>query len=69
MHEEAHRCFDASSSIFRGLGLRHEVAQIEEMKRNAEHWIMRSVGVDPEKEKSSVFSDQRILMRSRRLKP
>jgi len=69
MHEEAHRCFDESSSIFRGLGLKHEVAQIEEMRRNSEHWIMRSIGVDPEKEKSSVFSEQRILMRGRRLKP
>jgi len=69
LHEEAHRCFDTSSAIFRGLGLEHEVTQIEELKRNAEHWIMRSVGVNPEKETYSVFSDQRILMRSRRLKP
>ncbi len=61
MHEEAHRCFDASSSIFRGLGLRHEVAQIEEMKRNAEHWIMRSVGVDPEKENPLCFLTREYL--------
>jgi len=69
MHEEAHRCFDASSVIFRGLGLEHEVTQVEELKRNAEHWIMRSGGVDPEKERPSVFSGRIIFMRSKRLKP
>lgn len=69
MHEEAHRCFDASSVIFRGLGLEHEVTQVEELKRNAGHWIMRSVGVDPEKERPSVFSGIIIFMRSKRLKP
>lgn len=55
MHEEAHRCFEMSSAIFHGLGLKDLVAQIEDMKQNAERWIMRSVGVDPEKYTSSVF--------------
>ena len=67
MHEEAHRCFEVSSAIFRGLGLKHEVAQIEEMKRNAEHWIMRSVGVGQEKLTSATSPGRRTL--SKKLKP
>ena len=67
MHEEAHRCFDACGSIFRGLGLKHEAAQIEEMKRNAEHWIMRSVGVDQEKLTSATSTDKTTF--KKKLKP
>jgi tetratricopeptide (TPR) repeat protein len=67
MHEEAHRCLDAGSSIFRGLGLKHEVAQIEEMKRNAEHWIMRSVGVGQEKLTSATSPDKKTF--KKKLKP
>ncbi len=59
MHEEAHRCFDACNSIFRGLGLKHEAAQIEEMKRNTEHWIMRSVGLEWGKGSSPAFPGKR----------
>jgi tetratricopeptide (TPR) repeat protein len=67
MHEEAHRCFEVSSSIFRGLELKHEVAQIEEMKHNAEHWIMRSVGLEWEKWSSHTFPFKK--RRNRKLKP
>ncbi|MBP1734648.1 MAG: hypothetical protein H6Q53_935 [Deltaproteobacteria bacterium] len=67
MHEEAHRCFEVSSSIFRGLGLKHEVARIEEVKRNAERWIMRSVGLEWEKWSSHAFPFKKRL--NRKLKP
>jgi tetratricopeptide (TPR) repeat protein len=67
MHEEAHRCFEVSSSIFRGLGLKHEVAQIEEMKQNAERWIMRSVGVGQGKLTSANSPDKKSL--KKKLKP
>jgi tetratricopeptide (TPR) repeat protein len=67
MHEEAHRCLDAGISIFCGLGLKHEAAQIEEMKRNAERWIMRSIGVDQEKLTSATSTGRRTL--SKKLKP
>lgn len=67
MHEEAHRCFDTCGSIFHGLGLKHEVAQIEEMKRNAERWIMRSVGVGQEKLTSATSPDEKTF--KKKLKP
>ena len=67
MHEEAHRCFEVSSAIFRGLGLNHEVAMIEEMKQNAERWIMRSVGVGQEKLTSATSPGRRTL--NKKLKP
>jgi tetratricopeptide (TPR) repeat protein len=67
MHEEAHRCFGVSSSIFRGLGLKHEMAQIEEMKQNAEHWIMRSVGLGWGKGSSYTFPVKKIP--NKKLKP
>jgi len=67
MHEEAHRCFEVSGSIFRGLGLKHEVAQIEEMKRNAEHWILRNGGYGWGKWTSSTFTGKKTP--NKKLKP
>lgn len=67
MHEEAHRCLEASKAIFYGLGLKDAVAQIEEMMQNAEHWIMRSVGVGQEKLTSATSLGRRTL--SKKLKP
>jgi len=46
MHEEAHRCLEASKAIFYGLGLKDAVVQIEEMIQNAERWILKSLGVE-----------------------
>ena len=65
MHEEAHRCFEVSGSIFRGLGLKHEVAQIEEMKRNAEHWILRNGGYGWGKWTSSTFTGKKTPNKKR----
>jgi tetratricopeptide (TPR) repeat protein len=67
MHEEAHRCFEASKAIFYGLGLKDVVAQIEEMMHNAERWILRSVGLEWGKESFPTFPGNKIS--SKKLKP
>ena len=67
MHEEAHRCFEASSVIFHGLGLKDLAVKIEEMMKNAEHWILRSGGYGWEKWTSSTFTGKKIL--NKKLKP
>jgi tetratricopeptide (TPR) repeat protein len=67
MHEEAHRCFGASSGIFHGLGLKDVVAKIEEMKQNAEHWILRNGGYGWGKWTSSAFPGKKTL--NKKLKP
>jgi tetratricopeptide (TPR) repeat protein len=67
MHEEAHRCFEASSVIFHGLGLKDVVAKIEEMKQNAEHWILRNGGYGWGKWTSFDFLGKKTL--NKKLKP
>jgi tetratricopeptide (TPR) repeat protein len=67
MHEEAHRCFEASSVIFHGLGLKDVVVKIEEMMKNAEHWILRNGGLEWGKWTSSTFTGKKIL--NKKLKP
>jgi tetratricopeptide (TPR) repeat protein len=67
MHEEAHRCFEASSVIFHGLGLKDVVVKIEEMMKNAEHWILRNGGLEWGKWTSSAFPGKKIL--NKKLKP
>ena len=61
MHEEAHRCFEASSVIFHGLGLKNLAVKIEEMMKNAEHWILRNGGYGWGKWTSSTFTGKKIL--------
>ena len=61
MHEEAHRCFEASSVIFHGLGLKDLAVKIEEMMKNAEHWILRNGGYGWGKWTSSAFPGKKIL--------
>jgi tetratricopeptide (TPR) repeat protein len=61
MHEEAHRCFEASSVIFHGLGLKDVAVKIEEMMKNAEHWILRNGGYGWGKWTSSTFPGKKTL--------
>ena len=61
MHEEAHRCFEASSGIFHGLGLKDLAVKIEEMMKNAEHWILRNGGYGWGKWTSSAFPGKKTL--------
>ena len=61
MHEEAHRCFEASSVIFHGLGLKDLAVKIEEMMKNAEHWILRNGGYGWGKWTSSTFTGKKTL--------
>ena len=61
MHEEAHRCFEASSVIFHGLGLKDLAVKIEEMMKNAEHWILRNGGYGWGKWTSSAFPGKKTL--------
>jgi tetratricopeptide (TPR) repeat protein len=67
MHEEAHRCFEASSVIFHGLGLKDVVVKIEEMMKNAEHWILRNDGYGWGKWTSSPFPGKKTP--NKKLKP
>ena len=61
MHEEAHSCFEASSGIFHGLGLKDLAVKIEEMMKNAEHWILRNGGYGWGKWTSSAFPGKKTL--------
>jgi tetratricopeptide (TPR) repeat protein len=67
MHEEAHRCFEASSVIFHGLGLKDVAVKIEEMMKNAEHWILRNGGLEWGKWTSSAFPGKKTP--NKKLKP
>jgi tetratricopeptide (TPR) repeat protein len=67
MHEEAHRSFEASSGIFHGLGLKDLAVKIEEMMKNAEHWILRNGGYGWGKWTSSTFTGKKTP--NKKLKP
>ncbi len=67
MHEEAHRCLEASSVIFHGLGLKDLAVKIDEMMKNAEHWILRNGGYRWGKWTSSTFPGKKTP--NKKLKP
>ncbi len=53
-HVRAHKCFEASNVIFRGLGSEDVVAEIEEMMKNTEHWLLRNGVVLAKKKKTAL---------------
>lgn len=53
-HVRAHKCFEASNVIFRGLGSEDVVAEIEEMMKNTEYWLLRNGVVIAKKKKTAL---------------